>query len=137
MPETVENKMTTQNLVLVDTSVWVEFIRFGNQRLSQLLMQGQVLMHDMVIGEVACGSIPGRAERLAIMGELLKIDAAEHSEVMMFIDRHRLFGCGIGYVDNHLLASVALMPGCALWSRDKRLQAAAQRLGCAFQELAH
>ncbi len=137
MPETIDDKSASSNLVLVDTSVWVEFIRFGNQHLSQLLMQGRVLMHDMVIGEVACGSIPGRAERLAIMGELWKIDVAEHSEVMMFIDRHRLFGCGIGYVDNHLLASVVLRPGCALWSRDKRLHAAAQRLGCAFQESAH
>lgn len=137
MPEIIKKDRAHQDRVLVDTSVWVEFIRFGSPQLSHLLMQGRVLMHDMVIGEIACGSVPGRGERLAVMGELFKIDAAEHSEVLKFIENHQLFGCGIGYVDNHLLASVALTPGCGLWSGDKRLHAVAQRLGCSFRELAH
>ena len=137
MAKIIKNNLARQGTVLVDTSVWVDFIRFGNPHLSHLLMEGRVLMHDMVIGEIACGSVPGRSERLAVMGALFKIDAAEHSEVLKFIEKHQLFGCGIGYVDNHLLASVALTPGCGLWSRDKRLHAAAQRLGYAFGELAH
>ena len=35
----------------------------------------------------------------------------------------------IGYVDAHLLASVKLMPGTLLRTRDRRLQDAAARLG--------
>ena len=39
---------------------------------------------------------------------------------------------GIGYVDVHLLASVALSDGAQLWTRDKRLRAVADDLGCAY-----
>ena len=123
--------------VLVDTSVWVEFIRDGNAQLSELLQKGQVLMHDMVIGEIACGSAPSRKERLEAMDNLPKITMAEHSEVLRFIDKHRLFGCGVGYVDNHLLAACILQADCALWSRDKRLCAAAEILGIAFGAIKH
>ena len=118
--------------VLVDTSIWVEFIRIGNAQLSELLEKGQVLMHDMVIGEIACVSAPNRIERLQAMDNLPKIALAEHSEVLKFIDNLRLFGCGVGYVDNHLLAACILQADCALWSRDTRLCAAAERLGIAF-----
>ena len=123
--------------VLVDTSVWVEFIRAGNAQLSELLQKGQVLMHDMVIGEIACGSAPSRKERLEAMDNLPKITMAEHSEVLRFIDKHQLFGCGVGYVDNHLLAACILQADCALWSRDRRLCAAAERLGVAFSAVKH
>nr|MBW4036397.1 type II toxin-antitoxin system VapC family toxin [Pseudomonadota bacterium] len=40
-------------------------------------------------------------------------------------------GIGIGYIDAHLLASTLLTPDAALWTRDRRLHAAAQRLGLA------
>lgn len=126
-----------QGRVLVDTSVWVEFIRFGNAQLSELLQGGQVLMHDMVIGEIACGSAPNRNECLAAMNSLPKVTLAEHSEVLAFIDRHQFFGCGVGYVDNHLLAAVVLHGDSSLWSRDKRLLAAAKQLGVAFDAVAH
>ena len=118
--------------VLVDTSVWVEFIRTGNPQLSELLENGQVLMHDMVIGEIACGSAPSRKERLEAMDRLPKVAMAEHAEILRFIDRYQLFGWGIGYVDNHLLAASILQADCALWSRDKRLCMAAERLGIAY-----
>ena len=42
--------------------------------------------------------------------------------------RHEFAGRGIGYVDLHLLASTALTPGTLLWTRDKRLAAAAREL---------
>lgn len=123
--------------VLVDTSVWVEFIRAGNAQLSQLLQKNQVLMHDMVIGEIACGSAPRRKERLEAMDNLPKVAVAGHLEVLRFIDRHQLFGCGVGYVDNHLLAACILQADCALWSHDKRLRGAAERLGIAFSAIKH
>ena len=123
--------------VLVDTSVWVEFIRFGNAQLSALLIDGHVLMHDMVIGEVACGSAANRNERLSVMKSLPKVIHADHSEVLTLIERHQLFGRGVGYVDNHLLAATVLHGEASLWTRDKRLQAAAAQLGIAFEALAN
>ena len=60
---------------------------------------------------------------------------AGHDEVMAFLHRERLFGIGIGYVDLHLLASVRLCAGARLWTRDKRLWAAATRLALAAPSL--
>jgi hypothetical protein len=42
-------------------------------------------------------------------------------------------GCGIGWVDAQLLASVALGGTQGLWTRDARLQRAAEDLGMAAQ----
>ena len=123
--------------MLVDTSVWIEFIRFGNPQLLRLLNEGRVLMHDMVIGEIACGSAPNRSERLAVMDNLPKIDLAEHADVLNFIEIHQLFGCGVGYLGNHLMAAAVLPDKCRLWSRDKRLTGAAGQLGITFESLAH
>jgi predicted nucleic acid-binding protein len=47
------------------------------------------------------------------------------------IEAAGVFGQGIGYVDAHLLAAARLSPDTKLWSRDKRLAAAAERLGVA------
>jgi predicted nucleic acid-binding protein len=52
---------------------------------------------------------------------------AGHEEALGFIERHRLAGRGVGYVDIHLLASSALA-GAKLWTRDKRLAAVAVAL---------
>jgi hypothetical protein len=65
------------------------------------------------------------------MRDLPRTIVAEPDEVASLIERERLFGLGIGYVDAHLLASVRLTPGCALWARNKRLAQAAVRLSVA------
>ena len=124
-------------MVLVDTSVWVDYIRSGNENLADLLRENRVVMHQMVLGELACGSLQQRADTLAGLANLPGIDVATHPEVLAFIEAMQLFGCGIGYVDNHLLASVHLNPGTQLWSRNRRLVDAAQRLGVAFDVQTH
>ena len=62
---------------------------------------------------------------------------AEGDEVLRFIESHVLHGKGIGYVDVHLLASVALTEGARIWTRDKKLRLVAQMLGCAYHDAAH
>jgi hypothetical protein len=39
--------------VLVDTSVWIDHFRYRNVTLEFLLQQDQVLIHPLVIGEIA------------------------------------------------------------------------------------
>jgi hypothetical protein len=73
--------------------------------------------------------LPRRATYLALLHRLPRATAATDLEVLQFVDRHRLFGIGIGYIDAHLLAALALTPKAVLWARDKRLNAAAGRLG--------
>ena len=119
-------------MILVDTSVWIDHLRHGEPALAALLEENRVLLHPFVIGEIACGMLSDRAETLELLGNLPSATLAEHHEVLAFVDQHRLYGQGIGYVDAHLLASVALLPGAVLWTRDRRLQSVASRLGGAY-----
>jgi predicted nucleic acid-binding protein len=124
-------------LILVDTSVWVDHLRRGDARLAELLERSTVLMHPFVVGEMACGSLLDRGAILELLQDLPGAVVAQSDEVLQFIERHDLHGKGIGYVDVHLLASVALTEGAKLWTRDKKLRVVAQGLGCAYQDTAH
>ncbi len=119
-------------MILVDTSVWVDHLKKTDELLARLLLQRQVLMHSFVLGEMACGNLRSRPKVLQLLQDLPAAVIAENAEVMTFMEGRALYGKGIGFVDVHLLASVALSVGARLWTRDKRLQLAAQRLGCAF-----
>lgn len=122
------------SLVLVDTSVWVDHLRRQDATLSGWLTQGRVLAHPFVIGEIACGTLRNRSAVISLMQDLPQAPVAEPAELLGFIEARGLHGLGIGYVDVHLLASVVLRPGSRLWTRDKRLLAAAERLGVALNE---
>ena len=47
-------------MILVDTSVWIDDVRRPNRKLRDRVDAGDVLSHDMVIGELACGNLPDR-----------------------------------------------------------------------------
>ena len=119
--------------MLVDTSVWIDHFRRPNADLEQLLDQGRVSTHPFVIGELACGSLAQRAEVLRLMEALPFAAVATHDEVIAFVDRQRLNGAGLGWIDVHLLASARLTRQ-SLWSVDRRLRTAALRLGLAEPE---
>lgn len=120
-------------MILVDTSVWVDHLRHGDSLLSQLLEAGQVLMHPFVTGELSCGNLRDRPELLFLFQHLPAAQVAQHDEVLHFIERHALFGKGVGYGDVHLLAAVALTPPAVLWTRDKRLRARADAMALGFR----
>ncbi len=119
-------------MILADTSIWVDHLRKGDPHLAALLNRNQVLMHDFVIGEIACGHLANRRLTLELLQNLPMASLADISEVTRFIEAFSLFGKGIGYVDIHLLASVVLGGDTTLWSRDKRLISVAQSLGVAY-----
>lgn len=121
-------------MILVDTSVWVDHLRRGDARLAELLERSTVLMHPFVVGEMACESLRERGAILELLQDLPGAVVAQSDEVLQFIERHDLHGKGIGYVDVHLLASVALTEGAKLWTRDKKLRAVAQGLGYALED---
>lgn len=118
-------------MILVDSSVWIDHLRSGDSHLAGLLDRHVAASHDFIIGEIACGNLKNRREVLSLLSSLPKCEPATHGEVLFFIDRHRLMGRGIGYVDACLLAAVALSSG-QLWTRDKRLSAIAGELGCGY-----
>jgi predicted nucleic acid-binding protein len=116
-------------VILVDTSVWVDHLRFGDKIVVGLLDSGRVLVHPFVVGELALGNLRQRQAILASLQDLPQANLATDQEVLRFIERHALAGLGIGYVDAHLLASIRLTTGASLWTRDKRLSRVAERLG--------
>lgn len=116
-------------MTLVDTSVWIDHMRLSDLTLVRLLDRREVLAHPFVIGELALGSLRQRDAILDALRGLPSALVATDTEVQAYIDRHALFGLGIGYVDAHLLAGTALTRGARLWTRDRRLAAAAARAG--------
>ena len=90
-----------------------------------------MLVHPAVLGEIAMGSLHRRDVVLRAMADLPRAGVASDEEVMGFVERYRLFGQGIGWTDAHLLAATRLSADALLWTRDRRLRAAARRLGLA------
>lgn len=121
-------------MILVDTSIWIDHLRSGDPRLVALLQNGNVLGHPWVVGELALGSLSHRDEVLSLLRNLPQATVATDAEVLALIDRERLFGLGIGYVDAHLLASTRLSGGARLWTRDNRLRATAAQLEVDYRD---
>jgi predicted nucleic acid-binding protein len=115
-------------VILADTSVWIDHLRESDPTMQALLERGQVMTHPFVIGELAVGGLRQRETILDSLAALPHAVAANEAEVLMFIDTEKLFGIGLGYIDAHLLAASRLTPDALLWTRDKRLRAAAERL---------
>ncbi len=115
-------------MVLADTSIWIEHFRNGRTELSGNLTEGLVLMHPFVIGELACGNLKDRGAILSMLQSLPAAEVASHNEVLEFMERHKLSGKGLGWVDVHLLAS-ALLSNCRFWTLDRRLVKVSSDLG--------
>lgn len=120
-------------MILVDSSVWVDHLRASEPALVELLNTGQVLTHPFVVGELACGNLKNRNAVLSLLQELPVTPIATDEEVLFFIEKHRLMGRGIGYVDAHLLSAVSLTGTGRLWTRDKRLCAVTESLRFSFK----
>jgi predicted nucleic acid-binding protein len=115
-------------MILVDTSVWIEHFQNGNTGLDLLLQEGQVVCHPYIVGELACGNIKNRSRILSLLSTLPIAHTAEHEEVIHVIEKYRLTGKGLGYIDVHLLAS-AMLTNIPLWTLDKRLNSVSTKLG--------
>ena len=124
--------------VIIDTSVWVDHFRTGNEVLAGLIQADLAMIHPMVLVELACGTPPApRTRTLADLGLLRACHQAGLDEVIALIEREQLYGLGCGFVDMTLLASTLITPGARLWTLDKRLAALAERFGAAFRGQLH
>ena len=110
--------------VLVDTSVWVDFFRRGDDELAFLLREQRVVTHPIIIGELACGNISEREKTMKSLLLLDQVPSATFEESLYLLERHGLFGSGLHWNDIQILAS-ALIAGLPLWTRDRRLRSAA------------
>ena len=120
-------------MILVDTSVWIDHLRNGNAVLVELLEQNCVVMHPLLLGELACGNLKNRDQLWQLWQNLGSLHEINHKEALFFIEQNELMGKGVGYIDIYLLASVTLDANCQLWTLDKRLANVASELGCAMK----
>ena len=120
-------------MILPDTSVWIDHFRGDERTLATLLRSQDLLLHPFVIGELALGHVPRRAETISRLQRQLQAPIVAPNDVLTFIERQHLAASGLSYIDVQLLASLNDMGNAKLWTFDKRLHAAAHRLGIAAQ----
>ncbi|BBP02523.1 type II toxin-antitoxin system VapC family toxin [Sulfuriferula nivalis] len=124
--------------VLIDTSVWIDHFRNGNDVLVNIIELDRAFTHPMVILELACGTPPApRIKTLNNISFLQSCNQVSLGEVMQFIEHEKLYGLGCGLVDITLLASTLITPSTELWTLDKRLADLAVRFGVAFEPMLH
>lgn len=118
-------------MILVDTCIWVDFFRGENAELAKLLVENKVAMHWIVIGELATGNLPKRAQILNDLRTLERVEEATARESLALIENQKLFGKGLSWNDVQLLAS-SLIHSVPLWTRDLRLRDAARKTGASW-----
>jgi hypothetical protein len=67
-----------------------------------------------------------------LLRSLPSLDQVSSTDFLDFLREEELNGLGLGFVDIHLLASVAKTPPAKLWTGDRRLRKQAERLGLSF-----
>ena len=117
--------------VLIDTSAWIRFLQKREPyftEVDRLLSLDAVRGHELVYGELLIGDPGGRLPLLSRYRLLTWSPACSHSEAVSLVQRNRLHGRGIGWMDVHLLAS-AMKDGVGLLTADLRLDAIAKEMG--------
>ena len=118
-------------MILVDSSVWIDHLNKTDPQLSYLLDGAEVITHPFVIGEILLGNLRNRQSIRQFLLNLLPAIVAKDFEVYDLIEKHKLFGLGVGYIDVHILAS-AKLSNALIWTRDLRLRKAADTMGIAI-----
>lgn len=117
------------DVILVDTFVWVEHLRANDRALAVLLETGAVLAHPFVIGELALLRHRDRAETRC---RTYPTPASPPIWRFFIWSIAIIVLRGIEYIDADLLATVRLMAGAALWTKDKRPHGVAMEMGLAM-----
>jgi len=119
------------NPVLVDTCVWIKHFHERNPLLVNLLEDGEVWCHPIVVGELSMGNLKNRQETIFDLAKLNRPPIATFAETRQMIDARRLWGRGIQWNDARILAS-AILGQVPLWTFDVRLGEIAKELGVGY-----
>jgi hypothetical protein len=119
-------------MVLIDTSVWIDHFNRSDPILQFLLNEFEVVTHPFILGELACGSFKNRNEIFGLLSNLPTIKTISTEEYFLFLEKNKLYGLGLGFVDIHLLAS-SLLSRCSIYTKDKSLLSAVNSLKIAYK----
>lgn len=115
-------------MILVDTSIWVDHFRQANAQLAMRASMTELVQHPFVTGELIVGNLSPWRATVELLRNLPAPEVMNEPDLYSFVERNSLMGTGLGFVDVHLLGSCSL-GGHILWTRDKRLEVQAVRLG--------
>jgi predicted nucleic acid-binding protein len=117
---------------IADASVWIDHLHKEDQVLSKLLTERKILTHEIVIGELACGTFKNRDVFLDNLKMLRLAKNATFEEHISMIEKHKLYGLGLGFSDIQILASALLMDSGIL-TKDKAMLLVMKKLGIAVE----
>lgn len=118
-------------MILADTTIWIDHFRGGNERLRRLLLECNIVIHPLIVAELALGSLKDRARTLALLDFLPHVSVVQTGELRAMLEKRSLYSRGIGLVDAHLIASCLVDGSARIWTRDQRLRAVADSLSIA------
>lgn len=72
--------------------MWIAHFRQRDGALAGLRQSDLVLIHPLILGEIACGTPPSRAQTLRDLAHLQQARQAGLQETLDFVERQRLFG---------------------------------------------
>jgi predicted nucleic acid-binding protein len=119
-------------MILADTSAWIDFFRRGSATFAARLAAMEILMHPVVLGELATGNLRSREKTLSQLLAMPRAQATGFEECLQFLEANALQGSGLGWSDIQLLHSCH-RSGLDLWTLDKALATAARDLGVGSQ----
>lgn len=120
-------------MIIVDTSIWVDFIRGQPTSLERLLGEARIVLHPFVLGELLLNGLPKRGGfSVDAFAKYAVAPVASVTEVAAFIGWAKLAGTGVGYVDTHLLVSAKMLADGQIMTSDNDLHTQAERFDLAY-----
>jgi len=121
-------------LILADTNIWIGHFRnrTGDPLLMEMLEFDFLACHEVVVGELATGSLANRSQTIADLRLLPAIAPSSFDETLYLIEERVLFGKGLQWNDLQLLSAVVASGNSTLWTNDQRLREAALEFGVAY-----
>ena len=117
--------------VLVDTPIWIDHLHRGDSTLHRLLLADAVCVATPVLGELTAGNLPDRQRTLADLRLLSRLEEPPPEKVLDWIERHRVGGKGLSWVDCLMLA-IAEHNKVPIYTRDRVLARFAANLKLGF-----
>ncbi len=117
-------------MIVIDTSVWIDFFKRSNQqlidKLELLIENNEVIALSCVFGELLQGARNESEEKtiLEFWSTLSKVDERNlFIEAGKISSKYKLFNRGVGLIDSYILAA-ALKYNIPLLTFDKKLSEA-------------
>ncbi|HEY8270565.1 MAG TPA: PIN domain-containing protein [Pseudobdellovibrionaceae bacterium] len=116
-------------MILVDTNVWIEHFKVSSPQLIELLMEGRVVTHEFILGELSLTHFnkKDREKIFERLRALERVKTSKHEEVYDFSFHSKLSEKGIGWIDSHLLHACVTQK-LELLTFDKNLSQLAKKI---------